>query len=253
LLILDKRVDNVRSVLENFIVHITLPTRETSPVCQDHQRQLFTIVEVPDGLCGLECGVRVPDSTCFVGNLLHRIRVSWVSRGDILHRACFNSDNTHGNATKASTANNNRLGPTTKCLDKGVFIEKSRHETFLIVLAANQPSHIVGLLSGWSIDNVSIPRVHSGSDWKWAIPLVWDIGHPLDDLGYTLEIIIGGQVRDAVLVHDLSATKLQVGCVDFATKKLVDGGGTSQDDWLTLDLDSTLAKADQVCTNTCEN
>jgi hypothetical protein len=46
---------------------------------------------------------------------------------------------------------------------------------------------------------------------------------------------------------------LQVGCVDFATKKLVDGGGTSQDDWLTLDLDSTLAKADQVCTNTCEN
>lgn len=57
-------------------------------------------------------------------------------------------------------------------------------------------------------------------------------------------------MRDTVLVHDLSATELQVGGVDFTTEKLVDGGSTSEDDGLTLDLDGTLTKTDKVSTNT---
>jgi hypothetical protein len=250
LLILDKRVDNIRSVLEDLIVHITLATRETSPVRQDHQWQLLAIVEIPDGLCSLECGVGVPDSTCFIGNLFHRIGIGWVSRGDVLHRASFDCDDTHGDATQASTPDNNSLGPPTKGLDKGVLIEKSRHESFLVFLAANQPSHVIRLLRGWSIDNISIPRVHSRSNWQWTISLVWDVGHPLDYLGDTFEVIIGSHVRNAVLIHDLSATKLQVRCVDFTTEKLVDSRSTSQDDWLTLNLDSALAETDQVCTDT---
>jgi hypothetical protein len=59
-------------------------------------------------------------------------------------------------------------------------------------------------------------------------------------------------VRDTVAVHDLSTTKLEVRGVDLTSKQLVDGLCTSEDDWLTLDLDGTLAKADKVSTNTYE-
>jgi hypothetical protein len=57
-------------------------------------------------------------------------------------------------------------------------------------------------------------------------------------------------VRDTVPVHDLSATKLKVGSVNFATEQLVDSLGTGKDDGLTLNLDRTLTKADKVSTNT---
>jgi hypothetical protein len=48
----------------------------------------------------------------------------------------------------------------------------------------------------------------------------------------------------------LSTTKLEVGSVDFATEQLIDSLCTSKDDWLTLDLDGTLAKADEIGTDT---
>jgi hypothetical protein len=57
-------------------------------------------------------------------------------------------------------------------------------------------------------------------------------------------------VRNTVLVHDLGTTKLQVGSVDLTTKKLVDSGSTSEDDGLTLNLDSTLTKTNEVGTDT---
>ena len=57
-------------------------------------------------------------------------------------------------------------------------------------------------------------------------------------------------MRNTVLVHDLCATELQVGSVDFTTEQLVDGGSTSEDDRLTLDLDSTLTETDKVGTDT---
>jgi len=57
-------------------------------------------------------------------------------------------------------------------------------------------------------------------------------------------------VRHTVLVHDLCATELQVGSVDLATEQLVDGRSTSEDDRLTLDLDSTLTETDEVGTDT---
>lgn len=57
-------------------------------------------------------------------------------------------------------------------------------------------------------------------------------------------------MRHTVLVHDLGATELQVGRVDLATKQLVDGWRTRQDDRLAFDLDRTLAQAHQICADT---
>jgi len=57
-------------------------------------------------------------------------------------------------------------------------------------------------------------------------------------------------VRHTIAVHDLRATELEVGSVDFATEQLVDGLRTGEDDWLAFNLDGTLTKANQVGTDT---
>ena len=53
LLILDESIDDVRTILENLVVHVALTTRETTPIGKNHQWELFTIVEVADCLCSL--------------------------------------------------------------------------------------------------------------------------------------------------------------------------------------------------------
>jgi hypothetical protein len=57
-------------------------------------------------------------------------------------------------------------------------------------------------------------------------------------------------MRYTIPVHDLGTTKLEVRSVDFATEQLIDSLGTCEDDWLALNLDGTLAKADKVGTDT---
>ena len=87
-------------------------------------------------------------------------------------------------------------------------------------------------------------------NWQRRILLVRDERHPVNNLGNTLKVVRGGHMRDTILVHDLSATQLQIGCVDFTTKELVDGCCSCENDWLTLDLDGPLPQADEVSTDT---
>ena len=54
---------------------------------------------------------------------------------------------------------------------------------------------------------------------------------------------------NTVLIHDLGATKLQIGRVDLTAEELVDSSCTSQDDRLAFDLDSSLAEANKIGTN----
>jgi hypothetical protein len=44
-----------------------------------------------------------------------------------------------------------------------------------------------------------------------------------------VEIIFGSDVRDTIVVHDLSPAELEIGRVNFTTKELVDGTSTSKD------------------------
>jgi hypothetical protein len=66
LLIFDERIDNVRAILEHLVVHVALTTRETTPVCKDHNWKLLAVVEILQCLRGLEGRVRVPDTTSFL-------------------------------------------------------------------------------------------------------------------------------------------------------------------------------------------
>ena len=54
---------------------------------------------------------------------------------------------------------------------------------------------------------------------------------------------------NAVLVHDLGTTKLQVGRVDLTAEELIDSTCTSQDNRLAFDLNSSLAEANKIGTN----
>ncbi len=55
---------------------------------------------------------------------------------------------------------------------------------------------------------------------------------------------------DTILEHNLGTTELQVGSINLATKDLIKGRGTSKDDRLAFNLDSTLAKADEIGADT---
>src|SRR6266404_1746725 len=54
------------------------------------------------------------------------------------------------------------------------------------------------------------------------------------------------EVGNTIFKHDLSTTELQVGCVDFATKNLIKGRGTCENDGLAFNLDCALAKTDEI-------
>lgn len=109
---------------------------------------------------------------------------------------------------------------------------------------------VVRSLLGRVEGDVTVPGVGRRGDRDGVALLVRHERHPVDDLRDTLEVVVGGHVGDTVLVHDLGATELQVGGVDLTTQELVDGRGTGEDDGLALDLDGTLAEADEVGTDT---
>ncbi|GJD05392.1 hypothetical protein ColKHC_14217 [Colletotrichum higginsianum] len=251
LLELDEGVDDVGTVLQNLVVHVALTTRETSPVGEDHERQLLTVVEVVDGLGSLEGRVGVPHTTGLVRHLLDRIGVGGIGRGDVLDRAGLDRDDTHGDATETSTANNNGASPAAEGLDEGVLVEQTGLEvTLLRGATTNHPSDVVRLLLGRGVDDVAVPDIRAGADGDGAAALLGDKGHPLDNLGDTIKVVGTSHVGDTVAVHDLSTTKLQVGGVDLTAKNVVQRRGTSEDDGLALDLDGTLAETNKVGTDT---
>ena len=57
-------------------------------------KDLLAIIEVFDGLCSLECAVGVPDTSSFVSDLLNRVWVGRICRGDVLYRTSLNTNNT---------------------------------------------------------------------------------------------------------------------------------------------------------------
>ncbi|GFF28865.1 hypothetical protein IFM46972_02469 [Aspergillus udagawae] len=245
-----RSVDNVGTVLEDLVVHVTLTTGETSPVGQDHDGQLLAIVEVTESLSSLEGRVGVPHTTGFLADLLHGVRVGRVGRGNVLNGTSLDSNDTHRDATEAGTANDNGASPSTKSLLKGSSIEQAREEAFLIFLASDEPADIVRLLRGRVVGDIAVPVIGPGPDGNGCTLLVGHEGHPLDNLLDTLKVIGGSHVRDTVLVHDLSTTELQVRRVNLATQQLVDGRGTSQNDRLAFHLDGSLAQTDKVGTDT---
>ena len=252
LLELDEGIDNVRAVLEDLVVHVALTARETTPVGEDHKRQLLAIVEVLNGLSSLEGRVGVPDTTGFRSDLLNGVGVGRIGRSDVLNRASLDTDDTNRDATKASTTNNDSLGPTAQTLLKRAAVEETRLEAVRIFLSSDEVPDIVGSLARWVVSDIAVPVISRRRDGNRAALLVRHVRYPLDDLGNTLEIVIGSHVRNTVPVHDLSATKLKVGSVHFTTKELVNSLSTSEDDGLAFNLDGTLSKTDKVSTNTCK-
>ncbi|CEI38582.1 unnamed protein product [Fusarium venenatum] len=213
LLVLDEGIDDERTVLEDLVVHVALTTRETTPVGKDHQRKLLTVVEVVDSL---------------------GIRVGRVGRSDVLDGSDLDTDNTHRDTAETSTTNDNSLGPTTKSLDERVLVKETRLEAVLTFTTTDQPSDIVRLLLGRVVSHITVPVVDAGADRNGAVALLGYKRHPLENLRDTSKVIVGSHV----------------GGVNLTTKQIVEGSSTSQDDGLTLNLDSTLAKTDKVGTNT---
>src|SRR5699024_5264046 len=107
LLILDKGINNVRPILEHLMIHIPLATREPSPVCQNHDGKLFSMVEVLQRLRSLERRVGIPHSSSLRRNHLDRVRISWIGGSDVLDGSSLDSDDTHRDTGETSTTHDN--------------------------------------------------------------------------------------------------------------------------------------------------
>ncbi|RUS26109.1 hypothetical protein BC938DRAFT_471233 [Jimgerdemannia flammicorona] len=106
LLVVGQRVDDVRTVLENFVEHVALTTGEATPVGEDDQRQLLALVEVVDGLSSLEGRIGVPHLTGFHQHLLMRVGVGGIGRDNVLDGPGLDSNAAHGDTTETCTTNN---------------------------------------------------------------------------------------------------------------------------------------------------
>ncbi len=135
-------------------------------------------------------------------------------------------------------------------LDERVLVEEAWLEVVSVLLASDHPPDVVRLPLGRGVDDIAVPAVGANTDRNRAITLIRDERHPLDNLGHASHVILRRHVRDTIAIHDLGATELQVGSVDFPPKEVVQGRGASEDDRLTLDLNSTLAETNKVGANT---
>src|SRR5258706_6466511 len=57
-------------------------------------------------------------------------------------------------------------------------------------------------------------------------------------------------MRDTIFVHDLGATELKIGCVNFPAQDLIQCGRASEDNRLAFDLYCALTETDEISTNT---
>ena len=183
--------------------------------------------------------------------LLVRERVRRVGGNPALDGAGLDSDSTHRDAAETSTTDDDSLGPARESLLERVLVEEAREPAAvsLVGLAGQEPTRVVSSLDRRVVDR-AVPRVDGRHDREHGAARRRDVAEPADDRQDTLEVVRCRQVRDTVLVHDLRATELQVRRVHLASQHLVEGARAREDDRLALDLDGTLAEADEVGTDT---
>lgn len=114
LLVLAKRVDNVRAKLEDLVKHVALAAGKAAPVGKDEEGELLALVKVADRLCSLEGRVGVPNLAGHLRHLLLGVVVGGVGGGDLLDSARLDGNDAEGDAAEAGAAGNNRLGPAAK-------------------------------------------------------------------------------------------------------------------------------------------
>ena len=187
---------------------------------------MLAIIEVADGLSGLEGRVRVPHSTSFLHDLLLGILVGGIGRDDVLNGASLNTNHTYWDTTKTSATDDDSLCPAGQRFFKGVLVEETGQEALFVVFTGNEPADVVRLLLRREVGDRAVPWVRSHTDGNWIVLLVRNEGEPIDDLFNPLEIVGCRHVGDTVPVHDLGATELEIRGVDFATEQIVDCSGT---------------------------
>ncbi len=129
------------------------------------------------------------------------------------------------------------FAPTTQRFLEGTFVEESAKplRRSLILFSLDEPTRIVWALRR-CIANVTVPAVGGFTNRDGAVLDIRNVGHPLQNLGSTLEIAAGCKVRNAVLEHDLGTTELQVRGINLSAKHFVECSGTGENNRLTLDL-----------------
>jgi len=119
-------VHDVRAILQNLVKHVALASRESPPVGKNDQRELFSLVEVVDGLRRLEGRVWEPHLTSLLVDLLLRVSVGRVGGNNLLHGSRLNGNHSHRDASEASPPSHNCLGPSDQKRTNSDFRKRKR-------------------------------------------------------------------------------------------------------------------------------
>mmetsp|Transcript_23599 Transcript_23599/g.57152 ORF Transcript_23599/g.57152 Transcript_23599/m.57152 type:complete len:394 (+) Transcript_23599:556-1737(+) len=245
LLVLAEGVDDLGAELEDLAVHVAGPPRESTPVREDHQRQVLPPAEVLDGLRRLEGRVREPDLPGLGLEGLPRFGVGRVGRDAPVDQPGLDGDAPDGNAAELSAPDDDALPPPPEGLFEAVLVEEARHPPLVSLHAGEHVSGIVGSLCGLEPDR-PVYGILAGRDREHVARGLGNVGEPVEDALHSLSVALHHLVGDPVGVHDLRASELVLARVHLAPEELVQGRVSSEDHRTVLHLDRPLSQPVEV-------
>mmetsp|Transcript_10466 Transcript_10466/g.13857 ORF Transcript_10466/g.13857 Transcript_10466/m.13857 type:complete len:325 (-) Transcript_10466:5118-6092(-) len=209
--VLTKSVNNHCTKFQDFTSHITASSGESTPVGKDHDGETF-FIEIAKSLSSLVGRIREKHLASLGLDRFPGVRISRISRNDLVNQTSFNSNGTHGDTTQSTTPNYNTLPPTVQVLLPGSLIEESGH-------IASSREHQTRIIGSWcrSPSYRTINRIGRSTCTRKGSNSFGDKAEPFHDCCNTLLVIINLFVRNTVREHDLRSTELILRGVHITT------------------------------------
>mmetsp|Transcript_13466 Transcript_13466/g.36269 ORF Transcript_13466/g.36269 Transcript_13466/m.36269 type:complete len:694 (+) Transcript_13466:423-2504(+) len=243
--VIDKRVDDHRTILEDLGKHVARASREPAPVGEDDEWQILASVEVTDGLSGLEGGVREPHLASLRLLDVMGLDVRRVGRDVTDHRPRLHGNDADWKAAHAPSAHHHGLAPTHHVLLERALVTEPCHELAVDLSSRQHVTRVVWGLGRHELD-LAIDAVCRLNDRGKACVRVGDVGEPPKNRLDAVLVVVHKLVRDAVGHHDVRAAQLVLCRVHVLTQEFVDGLKPGEDHGAFHHLDVSLPKAIQV-------
>mmetsp|Transcript_10027 Transcript_10027/g.22290 ORF Transcript_10027/g.22290 Transcript_10027/m.22290 type:complete len:223 (-) Transcript_10027:626-1294(-) len=126
LFVIHQGIHNLSSEFQDFSVHVSSSSRETTPIGKDHQRKIFAHIEVPYG-CGCLVGtVRKPHLSCLRLDNLSTLWIAGISRYSPFNIPGLDCYDTHGDAPQACSTYYYTSAPTSHVFNETSSVEETR-------------------------------------------------------------------------------------------------------------------------------
>mmetsp|Transcript_14117 Transcript_14117/g.35639 ORF Transcript_14117/g.35639 Transcript_14117/m.35639 type:complete len:505 (-) Transcript_14117:4504-6018(-) len=249
MLVLHQSIDNHSTVLEHLREHVASAARETPPVGENDQRQVFTAVEILDGLRSLESRVRKPDLTGLGLDNVLRLGVRGIRWDVTFYRPCLHCDDTDGDTPEAPTSHHNRLAPSAHVLVEASLVAETAQILTVGFDSSQHMARVIWLLARHE-SNLAVDRVPSRQHRRQRRNSLRHKSQPSQDSIHSRLVILDQLVCHTIGNHNVRPSKLVLSGVHLSAEKLVQGMVTRQNHGSLHHLDVPLAKPVEVGSDT---